>query len=426
MDPTEFWSTRLPPLRPSTPRPRAVTERSSSVDLDDPMLSASPSQVNALERNESRQPRIAVVLKSPTDSHRYSWSEVDGNGHGSRKSGPAQQGTPSLASRVKKETPVPLPKQIVKIPPPTSITGPLSVPRPPTTAHLKRLPTKPFSSAFAVAETSSKPVPKSTPVPLPKQQNRPSIPSSIPASTVNATATITTSTSTLPPLSASSLTLASQPSAGRGRPKGWKPGMSYSSLREPNAVARPVRQAKPKTLLLGSTKRRGRPPKAPSPLPWQVYRSLEKSFAAFLCEWRGCKAELHNLDTLRRHILVVHCRKRPTVCQWGKCGKQVIAVVFPDQQSLRIHIEQAHLIPFSWHVGDGPQNDSSRRQLPEEEEIPDYLKDECGNQVTPSVRDQEVEDFATYKNNRQKLKDLLVRMNENLPSEESDSPNDDH
>lgn len=60
-----------------------------------------------------------------------------------------------------------------------------------------------------------------------------------------------------------------------------------------------------------------------------------------------------------------------------------------------------------------------------DEEIPDYLKDDQGNQVTPSIRDQEVEDFATWKHNRQKLKDLLVQLNDNLPSEESDSPIDE-
>lgn len=122
---------------------------------------------------------------------------------------------------------------------------------------------------------------------------------------------------------------------------------------------------------------------------------------------------------------MVHCRKRPFVCHWGKCAQDVNAVVFSDDELLQLHIEEAHLIPFSWHVGDGPQNDSSRWQLADEDEIPDFLKDEHGNQVTPSVRDQEVEDFATWKNNRQKLKDLLVRMNENLPSEESDSLPDD-
>ncbi|KAL7900921.1 hypothetical protein HDV64DRAFT_245384, partial [Trichoderma sp. TUCIM 5745] len=424
MDPTEFWSSQFATLRPSTPGPSAVNGRSSSVDLDDPLLSASPSQLNAPEKSESRQ-RLAVVLKSPKHSHQYSWSEGDGNGQGSRVSRPSQQGTPGLASRAKKETPVPLPRQIVKISPPEPATRPSSTSRlMPTPAQPQRLPTKPFSPASAAAATSSKPAPKSTPVPLPKQLNRPSISSSTPAPTVKAT-TATTSTSMQPPLSASSPISASQPNAGRGRPKGWKPGMSYNSIRGPNSVAKPVRQAKPKTLALGPAKRRGRPPKAPSPLPWQVYRSLEKSFAAFLCEWGSCRAELHNLNTLRRHISVVHCRKRPFVCRWGKCGEEMTAVAFSDERSLRIHIEEAHLIPFSWHVGDGPQNDSSQRQLVDEEEIPDYLKDEHGNQVTPSIRDQEVEDFATWKSNRQKLKNLLVRMNENLPSEESDSLDDD-
>lgn len=76
-------------------------------------------------------------------------------------------------------------------------------------------------------------------------------------------------------------------------------------------------------------------------------------------------------------------------------------------------------------MGDGPQNNGGPKQRLEEEEVPDYLKDNLGNQVTPSIRDQEVEDFVTWKHSRQKLKDLLVRMNENLPSEESDSPVDE-
>ncbi|KAL7918007.1 hypothetical protein ACQKWADRAFT_305316 [Trichoderma austrokoningii] len=425
MDPTEFWSSQFTRLRPSTPGPSAVNRRSGSVDLDDPLLSASPSQLNAPEKSDSRQQQLAVVLKSPAQSHQYSWSEGGGgNGRGSHGSGPSQQGASNLASRAKKETPVPLPRQIVRIPPLLPELRPTSTPRPmPTPAHLQSLSTKSFPPKVAAAATSSKPAPKPTLVPLPKQPTRPSVPA--PTPTVNTAAIMTASKPTPPALPASSPTPTSQPSAGRGRPKGWKPGMSYTSLRGPAFGAKPVRQAKPKTLPLGPAKRRGRPPKAPSPLPWQVYLSLEKSFAAFLCEWGSCKAELHNLDTLRHHVLMVHCRRGPFVCRWGKCAGEVAAVVFSDERSLEKHIEQAHLIPFSWHVGDGPQNDGSRRQLPQEEEVPDYLKDEHGNQVTPSVRDQEVEDFVTWKSNRQKLKDLLVRMNENLPSEESDSLDDD-
>ena len=215
--------------------------------------------------------------------------------------------------------------------------------------------------------------------------------------------------------------------------------MSYSSLRGPaperSATGRPGRPAKPKPIgaPFGHAKRRGRPPKAPSPLPWQVYRSLQTSFVAFLCEWSGCRAELHNLDTLRRHISVVHCRKAaaaPFICRWGACAQKSSASsecqVFPDEPSLREHVEEAHLVPFSWHVGDGPRNSGGPVKHPlDEDEIPGYLKDEQGNQVTPSIRDQQVEDFATFKQNRQKLKDLLIQMNENLPSGESDSPLDE-
>ncbi|ETR99099.1 hypothetical protein M419DRAFT_47773, partial [Trichoderma reesei RUT C-30] len=231
---------------------------------------------------------------------------------------------------------------------------------------------------------------------------------------------------------------APQPSSSRGRPKGWKPGMSYSALRGPASerpvtatAGRPGRPAKPKPINtpFGHAKRRGRPPKAPSPLPWQVYRSLQTSFVAFLCEWRGCRAELHNLDTLRRHIHVVHCRKEapPFVCRWGACAQMPASeCAFPNEPCLKEHVEEAHLVPFSWHVGDGPRNSGGPVKHPlEDVEIPDYLKDEQGNQVTPSVRDQQVEDFATFKQNRQKLKDLLFQMNENLPSEESDSPVDE-
>ncbi|KAM0255799.1 hypothetical protein ACHAQJ_005386 [Trichoderma viride] len=413
MDPIEFWSSQAVPPKPSTPAPPAVSRRFGSVDRDDPLLSTSPSQVNAAEKNELRQSRIAVVLSPPAYLQQSSRSQVDGKGQGGYKPGPSQQGTSSLASRVQKETPVPLPRQLIRtpVPAPTPVPLPKPLARPLTPAVAlpapKPKPARPLTLATA-AVASPKPAPKPTPVPLPKHLIKPSLPATRPVPTP--------SPATGP---------ASQPSAGRGRPKGWRPGMSYSSLRGPNSAGKPVRQAKPKSLPLGYAKRRGRPPKAPSPLPWQVYQSVKKSFAAFLCEWGGCIAELHNLDTLRRHVLVVHCRKQPFVCRWGKCAQRATFDTFPDEPSLRAHIEKAHLIPFSWHVGDGPQNTDSPKPPLEDEEIPDYLQDEQGNQVTPSIRNQEIEDFVTWKNNRQKLKDLLVRMNENLPSEESDSSIDE-
>lgn len=437
MDPVEFWSSQKAPKRPSSSASQRPSVRSASKDRDDPLLKAPPARARAPERNESRQSRIAVVLKSPAHLNRSPWSHVEGeNGGDSRAaaasaSASSRQGTPNFVSRAKKETPVPLPKTLITASTTTasatttSIRTPVPLPKP--LSRASTLATGPAAAPVAVSTVARVAAP--TPVPLPKQFMR----TPAPATSIQNAAT---PIPTLLPAPASSPAPGSQPSAGRGRPKGWKPGMSYASLRGPvspkpvkERTGRPGRPSKPKPPLpLGNPKRRGRPPKAPSPLPWQVYRSLPTSFTAFLCEWSGCKAELHNLDTLRRHVSVVHCRKAPLVCCWGKCAQSSQSSAprqFPNVLSLRAHIEKKHLIPFSWHTGDGPQNYGAPNQRLKDEEIPDYLKDDQGNQVTPSIRDQEVEDFATWKHNRQKLKDLLVQLNDNLPSEESDSPIDE-
>lgn len=219
--------------------------------------------------------------------------------------------------------------------------------------------------------------------------------------------------------------------------------MSYAELRgtaPPAAANRAARQTKPKATPSGPAKRRGRPPKQPSPSPSAVYHGLEPSFLAFLCEWDGCKAELHNLDTLRKHVYVVHgrCRyqqqhhhqqqQQHQICLWGKCARGEQARVFADEQVFKAHVEEAHLVPFGWHTGDGPSNVEGLRPgnrgggqdappLP----IPDYLRDAEGNQVTPSVQAQELEDLATWKANRRKLKELLIRRNDNLPDEADES-----
>ncbi|KAL7783390.1 hypothetical protein V8C43DRAFT_294447 [Trichoderma afarasin] len=431
MDPVEFWSSQKAPKRPSSSASQRPSVRSASKDRDDPLLTAPPARASAPERNESRQSRIAVVLKSPAHLNRSSWSQVEGENGGDSRAASSRQATPNFASRAKKETPVPLPKTLITTSTTTtsatttSVRTPVPLPKP--LSRTSTLAVGPAAAPVAVSTVARVAAP--TPVPLPKQFMRTPAPAT---SIQNAATPIPTPL----PAPTSSPAPGSQPSAGRGRPKGWKPGMSYASLRGPASpkpvkerTGRPGRPSKPKPPLpLGNPKRRGRPPKAPSPLPWQVYRSLPTSFTAFLCEWSGCKAELHNLDTLRRHVSVVHCRKAPLVCCWGKCAQSSQSSApyqFPNVPSLRAHIEKKHLIPFSWHTGDGPQNYGAPNQRLKDEDIPNYLKDDQGNQVTPSIRDQEVEDFATWKHNRQKLKDLLVQLNDNLPSEESDSPIDE-
>jgi hypothetical protein len=187
----------------------------------------------------------------------------------------------------------------------------------------------------------------------------------------------------------------------------------------------------------GVVRRRGRPPKAPSPPPESVYGRLRPDFLAYLCEWDGCKAELHNLDTLRRHVYKVHARDGDKyACLWGECKQRNPSASrgYATADELRAHVEEVHLIPIGWHVGDGPDNTTGYDKEDAHKEtssskggdgagalLPAYLMDSHGNQVTPSIADQQIEDPETWKLNRRKLRELLRKRDANLPSEEDES-----
>lgn len=118
----------------------------------------------------------------------------------------------------------------------------------------------------------------------------------------------------------------------------------------------------------GVPRKRGRPPSKPQkPMTLQL---PEPKYIPFICEWQDCSAELQNLDTLRRHISVVHGKAQDSglySCLWGKCGKQLAQIQggsyealmkaneFWTEQDWREHVNEAHLIPFAWHMGDGPK-----------------------------------------------------------------------
>lgn len=191
--------------------------------------------------------------------------------------------------------------------------------------------------------------------------------------------------------------------------------MPYSQspkiLREKQAIRDPS----------ATPKRRGRRPKPPPPTPRQIYEKLRPPYNTFFCEWEGCPAELHNTETLRNHILLVHGRNHPTrTCKWAKCAKREPPQDFDSHEAFEAHVDGAHLVPFTWHMGDGPANHADcgpRRQ--DSKSLPAYLFDGQGNQVTPSIRDQEVEDFLTWQKNRKRLKHLLLQRDKNALEEEA-------
>lgn len=167
-------------------------------------------------------------------------------------------------------------------------------------------------------------------------------------------------------------------------------------------------------------KRRGRPPRQPSPTPREVFdKQGAPSYVPFLCEWPGCKAELQNVARLRKHIHVVHGRKDPLMCRWARCKDNT--PVFTQEFEFQDHVDEQHLTPFVWHVGDGQQNEQPVTKAGEaSEKLPAYLLGPDGKQVTPWVKDQEIEDFLTWRENRRRLKNILMQRDANAPSEDED------
>lgn len=211
----------------------------------------------------------------------------------------------------------------------------------------------------------------------------------------------------------------------RGRPKGWRPGMPSTKTglltassykpRRPNGEKGAAQKS------TGPPKKRGRPARPPTPSPREIWEKVQAKYIPFLCEWPECPAELHNVENLRRHILVVHGRADPLVCKWGKCTTREPLPTFEADYDFEAHVEENHIIPMQWHLGDGYQNESSdAKNDADPNALPDYLFDEDGKQVTPSVKDQKVEDFATWRANRKRLRKLLIQRDANAPSEDED------
>ena len=81
------------------------------------------------------------------------------------------------------------------------------------------------------------------------------------------------------------------------------------------------------------------------------------AFVSFRCAWIGCRAELHNLETLRKHLFKVHedkCFNDATKrfsCFWNPCGQiDAFASVAEWQQ----HIDETHVEAMARQLGDGP------------------------------------------------------------------------
>ncbi|KAM0286042.1 hypothetical protein ACHAQH_001050 [Verticillium albo-atrum] len=237
--------------------------------------------------------------------------------------------------------------------------------------------------------------------------------------------TATRITKSSPTKSASRETAIADPSTAQkqkrkpGRPRGYRPSLgrvvSETEAAALDLSARKVRA--PKVVNYYTGKRRGRPAKPEAPRPREVYESLAPRFLRFVCEWAGCSAELHNFETMRRHVRVVHARTgRHKVCQWARCRES--GREFATAEEMGVHLEEVHMPPIMWQAGEGPVITAKKYVVGDTTgELPRYLFDKTGNQVTPSIRDQKLEDLLTYRANRKKLKMLLLLRDQNLTSD---------
>ncbi|KAH6621062.1 hypothetical protein B0J18DRAFT_431437 [Chaetomium sp. MPI-SDFR-AT-0129] len=230
----------------------------------------------------------------------------------------------------------------------------------------------------------------------------------------------------------------------RGRPFGWKPGHgSYAALREGFPPGMVPSMIKPKKLT-GEQKVRRKPGRKPVPTARQLYLRLNPQFVVFTCEWKDCPARLQNMETLRKHLFIVHGRPSPSTgesqstsfpCEWASCTVSP----FPTLDTFKSHVETAHLLPYLWHVGDGPQNNtpSPSLSLPSRQPtlphstnnattiannnpphpLPHYLFNAHGEQVTPSIHDQQRETDDDRRKRQARINRVVQQRDRNAPEE---------
>ncbi|KAB5582464.1 hypothetical protein GE09DRAFT_268651 [Coniochaeta sp. 2T2.1] len=310
---------------------------------------------------------------------------------------------------------------------PAPAPAPAPVPSP---ATLQPSPMKPSSAT---------PKPRGRPPGRPPgstNKTNTSTPRAKPSSSTTPRTVIPTTTTTQP----TTQTPTTQPTVKRrGRPVGWRPGMgSYAALTTDGTPAPPKSSTKDK----GPPKKRGRPAGRPGVKPTRaIWEKLNPTYFPFICEWAGCPAELQNINTLRQHVRVIHGHEGEEVgCRWGKCNAQVKTLqlettngrMFDSEKEFLRHMEERHLVPLVWHVGDGPRNTVMEYKVKTEDEeadeLPAYLFDEEGNQVTPSVLGQVLESEEERKARRTRLRRRLLQRERNAPveagSDEEDGMND--
>ena len=165
----------------------------------------------------------------------------------------------------------------------------------------------------------------------------------------------------------------------RGRPVGWRknihgsPQAQAKSTPDANKHTGP-REYKPKPSQLSTLQNAnsGHPESIRISSNSPGIPNKTQRYQSFECKWDGCKAELHNLGTLKRHVNKVHRSSTNdqgfVVCHWAGCATKVTnqdamtgmrieqhqPKTFTTIANWMQHLEQMHFSPLAWELGDGP------------------------------------------------------------------------
>ncbi|KAF2856393.1 hypothetical protein T440DRAFT_413635 [Plenodomus tracheiphilus IPT5] len=182
----------------------------------------------------------------------------------------------------------------------------------------------------------------------------------------------------------------------RGRPVGWRKAIhgSAAAVSRPaaNDSTGPLKKHQPP---LPSGLRAEQPIRLDSRSP--SVPSRVPRLQSYKCHWQSCTAELHNLETLKKHVFKVHRKgtaQNTLECSWSDCGKEVTShdpltnmvieqhtpYSFNRESDWQHHIQRSHFDPLSWDLGDGPASG-----LSDAHDSDAYLSDAHGRQVTPRI-----------------------------------------
>jgi len=152
----------------------------------------------------------------------------------------------------------------------------------------------------------------------------------------------------------------------KGRPVGWRKAIHGSAAAQSRTSANgsigPLDRHQPPQ----PSSLRNEPVRIDSRSP-----SVVAQYPVYKCKWQKCKATLHNLETLQKHVFKVHRKETPRntlECLWGDCGREVTNFdpmtnmrlerhrphSFDLESDWRGHIQREHFVDLSWKLGDGP------------------------------------------------------------------------